>query len=31
MAKSSGRPMGYVDPDFPNPMGPGDATIIIYG
>lgn len=22
---------GYVDPNFPNPMGPNDATIIIYG
>lgn len=22
---------GYVDPNFPNPMGPDDATIIIYG
>lgn len=21
----------YVDPNFPNPMGPDDATIIIYG
>ncbi|KAK0116115.1 hypothetical protein ONS95_013147 [Cadophora gregata] len=29
---SSGRPSrGYIDPNFPNPMGPGDATIIIYG
>ena len=24
-------PRGYIDPNFPNPMGPGDATIIIYG
>jgi hypothetical protein len=22
---------GWIDPNFPNPMGPGDATIIIYG
>lgn len=22
---------GYVDPNFPNPMGPNDARIIIYG
>lgn len=22
---------GYVDPNFPNPMGPGDTSIIIYG
>ncbi|KAK9813776.1 hypothetical protein WJX73_008822 [Symbiochloris irregularis] len=22
---------GYVDPNFPNPNGPGDASIIIYG
>lgn len=22
---------GYIDPAFPNPMGPHDATIIIYG
>ncbi|KAK4499317.1 hypothetical protein PRZ48_009830 [Zasmidium cellare] len=22
---------GYIDPNFPNPMGPNDATIIIYG
>ncbi|ORY14197.1 RTA1 like protein-domain-containing protein [Clohesyomyces aquaticus] len=22
---------GYIDPNFPNPMGPGDATVIIYG
>ncbi|PPJ56726.1 hypothetical protein CBER1_08664 [Cercospora berteroae] len=22
---------GYVDPNFPNPMGPNDATIVIYG
>lgn len=21
---------GYVDPDFPNPNGPDDASIIIY-
>ncbi|KAH7393265.1 RTA1 like protein-domain-containing protein [Cadophora sp. MPI-SDFR-AT-0126] len=29
---SSGRPnRGYIDPNFPNPMGPGDASIIIYG
>merc|ERR1712225_222599 len=29
---SSGRPyVGYVDPNFPSPMGPGDASIIIYG
>ncbi|KAL2068026.1 hypothetical protein VTL71DRAFT_16124 [Oculimacula yallundae] len=29
---SDGRPSrGYVDPNFPNPMGPNDATIIIYG
>ncbi|CAI6339278.1 unnamed protein product [Periconia digitata] len=25
------RPGGYIDPNFPNPMGEGDATIIIYG
>lgn len=25
------RPHGYVDPTRPNPMGPGDASIIIYG
>ncbi|KAL3425696.1 Sphingoid long-chain base transporter RSB1-like protein 7 [Phlyctema vagabunda] len=24
-------PTGYVDPNFPNPMGPHDARIIIYG
>ncbi|KAF2677555.1 RTA1-domain-containing protein [Lentithecium fluviatile CBS 122367] len=29
---SSERPIrGWVDPNFPNPMGPGDASIIIYG
>ncbi|KAK6440782.1 hypothetical protein LTR95_002981 [Oleoguttula sp. CCFEE 5521] len=22
---------GYIDPNFPNPMGPGDARIVIYG
>ncbi|KAK4890731.1 hypothetical protein LTR27_010550 [Elasticomyces elasticus] len=22
---------GYIDPNFPNPMGPNDATIVIYG
>lgn len=22
---------GYTDPNFPNPMGPNDASIIIYG
>ena len=22
---------GYIDPNFPNPNGPGDATIVIYG
>lgn len=22
---------GWVDPNFPNPMGPDDAAIIIYG
>lgn len=22
---------GYIDPNFPNPMGPNDASIIIYG
>jgi hypothetical protein len=22
---------GWIDPNFLNPMGPGDATIIIYG
>ncbi|KAK3113973.1 hypothetical protein LTR53_008180 [Teratosphaeriaceae sp. CCFEE 6253] len=22
---------GYIDPNFPNPMGPHDATIVIYG
>ncbi|KAI9052253.1 hypothetical protein LZ554_003610 [Drepanopeziza brunnea f. sp. 'monogermtubi'] len=22
---------GYVDPNFPNPNGPGDASVIIYG
>ncbi|KXT15949.1 hypothetical protein AC579_1420 [Pseudocercospora musae] len=22
---------GYIDPNFPNPVGPNDATIIIYG
>lgn len=22
---------GYVDPNFPNPNGPDDASIIIYG
>lgn len=26
----SGR-AGYVDPNFPNPNGPGDAPVIIYG
>ncbi|PSN71645.1 RTA1-domain-containing protein [Corynespora cassiicola Philippines] len=24
-------PSGYIDPNFPNPMGPNDARIIIYG
>ncbi|KAJ3006682.1 hypothetical protein HKX48_009533 [Thoreauomyces humboldtii] len=24
-------PQGYIDPNFPNPLGPGDASIIIYG
>lgn len=24
-------PRGYIDPNFPNPNGPGDASIIIYG
>src|SRR5947209_7243625 len=24
-------PVGYVDPNFPNPNGPNDASIIIYG
>ncbi|KAH7321608.1 RTA1 like protein-domain-containing protein [Rhexocercosporidium sp. MPI-PUGE-AT-0058] len=29
---SNERPTrGYVDPNFPNPMGPDDASIIIYG
>lgn len=24
-------PRGWIDPNFPNPMGPDDASIIIYG
>ncbi|KAL5319621.1 hypothetical protein ACEPPN_012676 [Leptodophora sp. 'Broadleaf-Isolate-01'] len=29
---SDGNPYkGYIDPNFPNPMGPDDASIIIYG
>lgn len=24
-------PRGYIDPNFPNPGGPDDASIIIYG
>lgn len=28
---SNGTIRGYVDPNFPNPMGPNDARIIIYG
>lgn len=31
MAESEGPARGWIDPNFPNPMGPGDATIIIYG
>jgi hypothetical protein len=26
-----GPPQGYVDPNFPNPNGPNDAPVIIYG
>ena len=28
---SSEAPVGYVDPSFPNPNGPDDTSIIIYG
>ncbi|XWW92854.1 hypothetical protein V2A60_000781 [Cordyceps javanica] len=28
---STGRPDGYIDPNFPNPNGPHDVPIIIYG
>ncbi|KAF2735784.1 RTA1-domain-containing protein [Polyplosphaeria fusca] len=31
MADTQPPPSGYIDPNFPNPNGPDDATIIIYG
>jgi hypothetical protein len=27
----SSKYAGYIDPTFPNPGGPNDATVIIYG